>query len=167
MSVPAFEPPPTYAEPFILTEDGKKSRFNPIWIRWFIKLIAVINGSGGGGGTIQHSSLGGLQGGTTGQYYHLTAARYSDLTGVQLPNVFLGGPVSGGSAISAFRALVAADLPAGTGTVTSVAVTGANGIGVSGSPITSSGTIALSLGAITPTSVASSGAVSGTSITDS
>lgn len=42
--------------------------------------------------------------------------------------------------------------PSGTGTVTSVAVTGANGIGVSGSPITSSGTIALSLGAITPTS---------------
>lgn len=39
------------------------------------------------------------------------------------------------------------------GTVTSVAVTGANGIGVSGSPITSSGTIGLSLGAITPSSV--------------
>lgn len=48
------------------------------------------------------------------------------------------------------------------GSVTSVAVTGANGIGVSGSPITSSGTIALSLGDITPTSVAASGAVSGT-----
>lgn len=40
-----------------------------------------------------------------------------------------------------------------TGTVTSVAVSGSNGIGVSGSPITSSGTITLSLGAITPTSV--------------
>jgi len=39
------------------------------------------------------------------------------------------------------------------GTVTSVAVSGANGIGVSGSPITSSGTIALSLGNITPTTV--------------
>lgn len=41
----------------------------------------------------------------------------------------------------------------GTGTVTSVSVSGANGIGVSGSPITTTGTIALSLGAITPTSV--------------
>lgn len=41
----------------------------------------------------------------------------------------------------------------GTGTVTSVAVSGNNGIGVSGSPITTSGTITLSLGAITPTSV--------------
>jgi hypothetical protein len=53
----------------------------------------------------------------------------------------------------------------GTGTVTSVGVSGANGIGVSGSPVTSSGTIALSLGAITPTSVASTGPVSGTSFT--
>lgn len=41
----------------------------------------------------------------------------------------------------------------GTGTVTSVTVTGANGIGVSGSPITTSGTIALSLGAITPSKI--------------
>lgn len=41
----------------------------------------------------------------------------------------------------------------GSGTVTSVAVSGANGIGISGSPITTSGTIALSLGAITPTTV--------------
>jgi len=39
------------------------------------------------------------------------------------------------------------------GSVVSVGVSGANGIGVSGSPVTSSGTIALSLEAITPTSV--------------
>ena len=39
----------------------------------------------------------------------------------------------------------------GSGTVTSVAVSGANGIGVASSPITSSGTIALSLGDLTPT----------------
>ena len=51
-----------------------------------------------------------------------------------------------------------------TGTVTSVAVSGANGIGVSGSPITSSGTIALSLGAITPTSVAATGTVTGSNL---
>lgn len=50
------------------------------------------------------------------------------------------------------------------GTVTSVAVSGGNGIGVSGSPITTSGTIALSLGAITPTSITASGAVSGTNL---
>lgn len=51
----------------------------------------------------------------------------------------------------------------GTGTVTSVGVTGANGIGVAGSPITNAGSIALSLGAITPTSV-NGVVVSGSSI---
>lgn len=39
----------------------------------------------------------------------------------------------------------------GTGTVTSVGVSGANGIGVSGSPITTTGTIALTLGTLTGT----------------
>lgn len=52
----------------------------------------------------------------------------------------------------------------GTGTVTSVAATGANGIGVSGSPITGAGTLALSLGAITPSSVAASGTVTGSNL---
>lgn len=41
----------------------------------------------------------------------------------------------------------------GGGTVTSVGITGNNGIGVSGSPVTSSGDITLSLGNITPTTV--------------
>lgn len=50
----------------------------------------------------------------------------------------------------------------GSGTVTSVSVSGANGINSTGSPITGSGNIALSLGNITPTSVASGGPVSGT-----
>lgn len=53
----------------------------------------------------------------------------------------------------------------GSGTVTSVAVSVNNGISVSGSPITTSGTFTLGLGAITPTSVSTgaltaSGAVS-------
>ena len=46
-----------------------------------------------------------------------------------------------------------------TGTVTSVAVSGANGIGISGSPVTTSGTIALSLGDITPTSLVTAGVI--------
>ena len=53
------------------------------------------------------------------------------------------------------------------GTVTSVTVSGANGIGVTGSPITSSGTISLSLGAITPTSVAATGTLSGSNFSGS
>ena len=52
----------------------------------------------------------------------------------------------------------------GGGTVTSVSVSGTNGITSSGSPITSTGTIALGLGAITPTSVVASGAVSGSNL---
>ena len=54
------------------------------------------------------------------------------------------------------------NIPQYAGTVTSVGVSGANGIDVSGSPITSSGTIALSLGDITPTSVATTGSVTST-----
>ena len=53
---------------------------------------------------------------------------------------------------------------AGGGTVTSVGISVANGISVSGSPITSSGSITLGLGALTPTSVAASGAVSGSNL---
>ena len=52
----------------------------------------------------------------------------------------------------------------GGGTVTSVSVSGANGITSSGSPITSTGTIALGLGAITPTSVVASGSVTGSNL---
>jgi hypothetical protein len=61
------------------------------------------------------------------------------------------GPTTGVPAAPAFRALVAADLPAGTGTVTSVAYTLAvpaalfNAAGIAGSPITTTGTIAVTL----------------------
>lgn len=59
-------------------------------------------------------------------------------------------PVTIGSGITFSGGTLSAS---GGGTVTSVSVSGANGIGVSGSPITTTGTIALSLGAITPTTV--------------
>lgn len=55
-------------------------------------------------------------------------------------------PVTVGSGLSLNSGTISAT---GTGTVTSIAVDGANGIGVSGSPITSSGTISLTLGTIT------------------
>lgn len=66
-------------------------------------------------------------------------------------NTVAAGPTGGGAAAWAFRALVAADLPAGTGTVTSVQ------LGISASslftasisgtnPITTSGTFTLNLG---------------------
>ena len=65
------------------------------------------------------------------------------------------------------RATVAQILAiAGAGTVTSINVSGANGINSSGGPITSSGTIALSLGAITPTSIVASGTISGSNLSN-
>ena len=59
-------------------------------------------------------------------------------------NTFLAGPTTGADAQVTFRALVTADLPAGTGTVTSVAMSVPTGLTVTGSPITTSGTLALS-----------------------
>lgn len=63
----------------------------------------------------------------------------------QSANRVLAGPSSGGAATPTFRALVTADLPAGVGTVTSVALA-LNGsallsFSVSGSPVTGSGTL--------------------------
>lgn len=50
----------------------------------------------------------------------------------------------------------------GSGTVTSVAASVANGLTVSGTPITTAGTLSFGLGNITPTSVAATGLISGT-----
>lgn len=64
----------------------------------------------------------------------------------QLANTVWAGPSSGGAATPTFRSLVSSDLPAGTGTVTSVALTTPGVLySVSGSPITTSGTLALNL----------------------
>jgi hypothetical protein len=55
-------------------------------------------------------------------------------------------------------------LSVGGGTVTSVNASGSNGVTVSGVPITSTGTIAIGLGNITPTSVAATGTVTGSNL---
>ena len=63
------------------------------------------------------------------------------------------------------RATVAQILAAsGGGTVTSVGITGTDGITVTDSPITSSGSITLALGSITPDAVTAVGAVSGSNL---
>ena len=38
--MPVFEPPPTYADPVIVDELTQKSRYNPVWLKWFIDLVA-------------------------------------------------------------------------------------------------------------------------------
>jgi hypothetical protein len=60
-------------------------------------------------------------------------------------NTVWAGPTSGGAAQPGFRALVTADLPGGvgSGTVTSVAATVPVEFAISGSPITTSGTLAI------------------------
>lgn len=69
----------------------------------------------------------------------------------QNANLVYAGPSSGVAAAPGFRTLVSADLPGGTGTVTSVAVTLTlpNSVfsgSVSGSPLTTSGTINITVG---------------------
>ena len=64
----------------------------------------------------------------------------------QNANTVFAGPTSGGAATPTFRSLVAADLPAGTGTVTSVGLATGSGASdalytISGSPVTTSGTL--------------------------
>lgn len=64
----------------------------------------------------------------------------------QSANRVWAGPTTGSAATPTFRALVTADMPVGTGTVTSVALTSPGVVyTVSGSPITGSGTLALNL----------------------
>jgi hypothetical protein len=58
-------------------------------------------------------------------------------------NTVWAGPTTGAAAAPTFRALVANDLPGGVGTVSSVALTMPGEFSVSGSPITSSGTLAV------------------------
>jgi hypothetical protein len=61
-------------------------------------------------------------------------------------NSVLAGPATGGTGAPSYRALVAADLPAGTGTVTSVGLSSPGILySVTGSPVTGSGTLALNL----------------------
>ena len=64
----------------------------------------------------------------------------------QAANLVFAGPTSGVAATPTFRSLVAADLPAGTGTVTSVGLATGSGASdalytISGSPVTTSGTL--------------------------
>jgi hypothetical protein len=106
--------------------------------RWLAKLFRRVATTG----QIDHNTLLNLN---VGDYRHLTAARNTTLTGTQPANKVLAGPATGADTISAFRALVAADLPAGIGTVTDVTGT---------TPIASSGgttpAISLNANSITP-----------------
>lgn len=85
-----FPAPPTYAEVVLIDQETKKFQFNPIWLRFFLDLVAILNGSAGTGGTNQHNNLLGLQGGAANQMYHLSLAQFNALTGVSAHNSLTG-----------------------------------------------------------------------------
>lgn len=128
-----------------------------IWRRWLATLSRTLTG-------ISHNALGGIQGGAAADYFHITETQHGVLLDDKSANTIYAGPATGADAAPAFRALVAADLPAGIGTVTSVGITGNDGISSSGGPITTSGNITLDLTDITPDSVAAVGTVTGSNL---
>jgi len=79
----------------------------------------------------------------------LNNVQWPDGTVVPVPGMYIG--------VSALNTLQFYTFPPVSGTVTSVGAVGNNGITIAGSPITSSGTITLGLGAITPTSISTTG----------
>lgn len=114
----------------------------------------------GSGSSPNWGNLGVTAGGTG-----LTALTTGDILYASATNTLSRLPVgTNGQVLTLASGIPSWAAGGGSGTVTSVAVSGANGIGVSGSPITTSGTIALTLGAITPSSVNASGTVTGSNL---
>jgi len=74
-----------------------------------------------------------------------TTGTFAITKATQTANIVYAGPASGGAVVPTFRALVTADMPAGTGTVTSVAMTVPSILSVAGTPVTTTGTLAVTL----------------------
>lgn len=74
-----FQPPPTWALPVLVDERTQKSIFNPVWLKWFVDLTAILNAAGGTTPNI-HNNLNSLQGGSATERYHLTNAQQTALT---------------------------------------------------------------------------------------
>jgi len=105
--------------------------------------ITIASTASGGSGTVTSVGL------SLPPFITVTGSPVSTsgtLTGTlatQTANTVFAGPSSGGVVAPTFRALVAADLPPGTGTLTSVAMTAPSWLAVGGSPVTTSGTLAI------------------------
>lgn len=123
-----FQPPPTWAEVVLVDQKTKKGSFNPVWLKWFLDLVAFVNDSGGGGGGgVVHNNTTGLQGGQASQYYHLntvqaTAAAAADLAAI----IALGTGMLAKTAAATYAARTI------TGTANQITV--AQGSGVAGNP---------------------------------
>ena len=137
--------------PFIDQRTGLMSRE---WYRFFFNQFTLLAEAGGA----QHNSLSGLQGGTTGQYYHLTQAEYVGTgSGVFVradsPVLFgsttISGPLTLGSTLSGVDASFTGSLSAGSGTFTGAlnATTGAFTDTITGTTLTLSGLATFNAGA--------------------
>lgn len=86
-----FQDPPTYASPVLMDEQSGVFQFNPLWLNWFIQLVSFINSAGGV--TPNHNALPGLQGGTSSEFYHLTAAQHAAATAASFESgeIAIGG----------------------------------------------------------------------------
>ncbi len=128
------------------------------------RITSISSGSAGGTGTVTSVTVNGTAGNITSSGSPITTSGAITLnlaTTTVTPGTYTHSTIT----VDSFGRITSASSgSAGVGTVTSVGVSGANGIGVSGSPITTSGVIALSLGAITPTSVSASGTVTGSNL---
>jgi len=111
----------------------------------FEQIITPLNFNGDVTGSGSNSIT--LTLGTSG----VTAGTYGNSTNI--PNIVVNSK-------GLITSISASSISVGTGTVTSVNAIGSNGISVSGGPIIGSGALTLSLGAITPSSVASTGTIS-------
>jgi hypothetical protein len=106
-------------------------------------------GGGGGSGTVTSVGLADSTGtfNITGSPVTTSGTLTLSTFKNQTANTVLAGPTSGGAAAPTFRVLVSGDLPAGTGTVTSVTFTG-DGTVLSSTPsgaVTTSGTVTATL----------------------
>ena len=102
-------------------------------------------GGGGGSGTVTSVALALPAILTVSGSPVTTAGTLTAVLATQAANLVWAGPTSGGAAAPTFRALVAADLPAGIGTVTSVGLSLPAILTVIGSPVTTNGTLTATL----------------------
>ena len=102
-----FQAPPTYADVVLVDERTKKAKFNPIWLKWFVDLVGVVNASGGGSGSVVHNDTTGKQGGGGTEFYHLIASVYNAVSAVSGALTLLGLTISSGRVQQAQGAAVA------------------------------------------------------------
>ena len=134
-------PPPSTGVPAVYdpTASPRKTMdFTPIWMKWFVDLVEVLNKSGGTEGsvpgTVEVLTTAPLTGG----------GPLTDDVTIGMPavatKVFLAGPVSGANAIPTFRAITATDFPT-LGITTTIPLAKLTPAGVNGSITVTNGLI--------------------------